>query len=157
MDLKGWLKGLITPEPTVVKDDLWAVWRYDSFPYAICAQVEEFTPEGRVRAKGYRGYTFKPETILHGARGKAFNHYLRAARTAHATIVEAGANAMRDRLGEAFKEFGVPIHVRGKDGFRMPAVADMMDAEIAKILANEAPAWSYGDDAKPLDKDAPDA
>lgn len=153
MDLKSWLRSLVSPEPTRIKDELWAVWKYDSFPYAICAQVEEFTPEGRVRAKSYRGYTFKPETILHGSRGRALHDYLVAAKTAYSIVSKAGDNAMRDRLGEAFAEFGVPIGTRAEPGFRMPGIADIMDAEIAKILAREAPAWAYGHDTKPLDKD----
>jgi len=156
MDIKHWLKSIVSAYPCKAKDDLWAVLEYDRFPYAICAQVEEFTPEGLVRAKGYHGYTFMPSTILHGARGKAFHDYLTAARTAHDLIVEAGANAMRDRLKDAFSEFKVPISTRAKSGFRMIGIADMMDCEIAKIIAKEAPAWAYGHDAKPMDKEPTD-
>ena len=74
-----------------------------------------------------------------------------AAKTAYTLVSKAGDNAMRDRLGKAFAEFGVPIGSHAESGFRMPGIADIMDVEIAKILAKEAPAWAYGDDAKPLD------
>ena len=154
MNLKIWIKNLVgSGAAEKTKDELWAVWKYDRFPYAICARIEEFLPNGRVRAAGYRGYTFMPVAVLHGKRGEAFREYLIAARTAHDAIVEAGENAMRDRLKAAFDEFGVAAHTHWRAGFRNTKIAELMDGEIEKILAKEAPAFAYGHDAKPLDID----
>lgn len=45
----------------------YAVWKYDLYPYILCAKITEQFDDGRVTCRGYGtniGYAFKPRSIV---------------------------------------------------------------------------------------------
>jgi hypothetical protein len=47
------------------------MWKYDSFPYKLCAkQIGEMDNEGYVHAEGYGGMRFKPLRFFNDEIGK---------------------------------------------------------------------------------------
>lgn len=136
------------PAPVPARDDLWAVWRYDQFPYYLCAQVEKFTPDGRVYVKGYTGMVFRPVTILPGKKGEDFRRYLTAARTVYREMQECFENAVRDQLIKDCEAVDVPRPPVWRAGFRGYGMADTYTKAVNHILAGNGPAFAYGHDVK---------
>lgn len=150
----GWLRSRgrrVTPPPgaTPVRDDLWAIWPYDQFPFYLCAQVECFTEDGRVHVKGYGGYVFRPVTVLHGKGGEDFRAYLTAASTVYRDMQDCMRNACGDELVAACKLAHVPSPPNAwRSGFRGYGMGDAFNRGIAEVLGGNAPAFSYGGNAK---------
>jgi hypothetical protein len=137
------------PAPAPVRDDLWAVWPYDTFPFYLCGEIDRFTEDGRVHVKGYSGMVFRPVTILHGQQGEDFRAYLNAARTVYRDMGECLRNACGDRLIEACAAANVPPP-RGawRPGFRGYGMGEAFERGIAEIRKGNAPAHAYGHEVK---------
>lgn len=57
--------------------DLYAVWKYDQYPFYLCAQITEFKKNGRVAVKGYEGFAFNPIRILTAHDGEQFKKLIK--------------------------------------------------------------------------------
>ena len=133
--------------PTTTSD-LWAVWKYDQFPFYLCEEVDRIDADGYVRAKGYRGNRFKAVTLLHGERGQKLKDYLTAARNQHRAIKEAAETAMREALATHLTELGVPCaHGRvRRSGMQYPAIGKMFETACADVLSGDAPNFPWTPD-----------
>lgn len=47
----------------------YAFWKYDSAPYLLGGEIEEFKSDGRVKIKGFTGMLFHPVKIVPLATG----------------------------------------------------------------------------------------
>jgi hypothetical protein len=141
------------PDLTPVKDDLWAVWDYDQFPFYICAKVEAIDDRGFVKAEGYRGYRFKPVTLLHGAQGEAVKRYLAAAKSVKRDMDQGIRNATHDALRKALTDYNVPCrNVSMPQGFMWPIFGKAFEQQVAHILDERAPAFPFHGDLAQMSK-----
>lgn len=138
----------------VPKDELWAVWHYDSFPFLICAKVMTLDERGCVEAEGYdKGYWFKASHFLPGKRGRDFKNYLAAARTVYREMETCLHNALCDELIKDCKEWEVRPPTGNTSGFRGYGMGESYRKGINQIRAGNAPAFPYGHDSKPKVKE----
>lgn len=52
------------------KQEFYAFWKYDLYPYLLVHKIIEFCNDGLVKVEGYGGYRIKPAYIGFGAQGK---------------------------------------------------------------------------------------
>ncbi len=94
---------------TPCKDELWAFWKYDQFPYFLGGRVIYFLDDGQVKTREYSGRTFTPVTLIHGPRGGELLAWLRAARTAYRNRQEVVKNSARKATRAHLKDYGLSL------------------------------------------------
>ena len=67
-----------------------ACWKYDTYPYWLCAEITKWKDGGRVNVQGYDGANFTPFKILWGPEAKR---------------VQADHQKLRDDYAKAYTEF----------------------------------------------------
>lgn len=53
-----------------MKKETYIIWKYDHFPYMLCAKLISINADGMVKVEGYGGMTFKPMHIISKEQGE---------------------------------------------------------------------------------------
>lgn len=79
---------------------MYAVWRYDLFPYILCGKVEgEPNDHGQVRVGGHPGYLFNPIELVSDKRGKEIQVSIQQAKRLYEERLEEIKGEIADSLG----------------------------------------------------------
>ncbi|MBV6637359.1 MAG: hypothetical protein KI788_15825 [Mameliella sp.] len=106
---------------TVEAESIYAVWKYDSFPYYLCAPVKTILDDGRIEPEGYGGYRFQPVTLLAAAQGREVQIKLdkaqRAYRNCSGALHSQFCSQLRKSLAEnGFDDSGNRLRKTGYQG-----------------------------------------
>lgn len=101
---------------------LWAVWKYDTYPYL---KIGEIVPDkdgnilrgkdGYVHIKGYDAMGFKPLKIMAKAQGEELNAAIMSLAVERKNRIGAIETEMFLKLNKVRKDWELPTLIRGQE------------------------------------------
>lgn len=85
---------------------LYAIWRYDLFPYYLGGEVAQVLDSGRIKAKGYGGMIFAPVKLLPAPAGRALMERLNALDREHSKAEKAFKETWRAKVDALIQKVG---------------------------------------------------
>lgn len=101
---------------------IYAVWKYDSYPYLLVGEVEAdlktgqlMSDTGMVHIKGYGTYSFKPIKILSEVQGKSLLQQLKELSSRRAEGIQAVQDILLKELNIVREQFELPQIKKGAE------------------------------------------